>query len=157
MDEIADEMDERLKKARARLEEVPRNKGFTLIKGNLYRIRSRNLPYGVYDGLGGFIGIRQKFGTTFLFAEYDWDDGPPFGTVVVLEDLGPSGIEPVEGWWGKGEPYRANDELYKWLAGFELSRPAVEGYGTRVITGEKMNIMTEESDGDGDPDRGPGR
>ncbi len=56
-------------------------------KGFLYRIRSRNLDYGVYDGNGGFIGIRQKFGFRYLFTEDHWDTGPPFGTVKPLEEL----------------------------------------------------------------------
>lgn len=60
-----------------------------LITGNIYRIRSRNLPYGVYDGIGGFIGIREKFGERYLDTELL---GPAPGTVNVIEDLGPTGI-----------------------------------------------------------------
>jgi hypothetical protein len=43
-----------------------------LKKGVVYRIRSRNLSCGVYDGRGGFIGIRKKFGSRYLDCEY-WD------------------------------------------------------------------------------------
>lgn len=43
-----------------------------LKKGVVYRIRSRNLSCGVYNGSGGFIGIRQKFGSRYLDCEY-WD------------------------------------------------------------------------------------
>jgi hypothetical protein len=53
--------------------------------GGIYRIKSRNLSVGVYDGKGGFIGIREKFGDTYLFTEYGWEQGPPYGTVR-LED-----------------------------------------------------------------------
>lgn len=55
----------------------------------LYRIRSRNLRFGVYNPeTGGFLGIRQKFESRYVFEEYHWDNGPPFGTVRPLEDLG---------------------------------------------------------------------
>jgi hypothetical protein len=48
----------------------------------LYKIMSRNLRYGVYRAESrGFIGIREKFGDRYLFEEYHWDNGPPFGTV----------------------------------------------------------------------------
>jgi len=54
----------------------------------LYRIRSRNLRVGVYDGKEGFLGIRTKFGSRYVFTEYHWDQGPPHGTVKPQEDLG---------------------------------------------------------------------
>lgn len=53
----------------------------------VYRIRSRNLVVGVFDGDSGFIGIREKFGSRFLFKEYVGDGGtvsvvgPAFGRV----------------------------------------------------------------------------
>jgi hypothetical protein len=59
------------------------------IKGHVYKLRSRNLAYGIYDGNNGFIGIREKFGDLYLFTEYHWDQGPPYGTVRPEEDLGP--------------------------------------------------------------------
>lgn len=55
-------------------------------KGRIYRIHSRNLTFGVFDGEKGFIGIREKFGDRYLFREYHSDSGPPFGTVKPLED-----------------------------------------------------------------------
>jgi hypothetical protein len=58
------------------------------IKGRVYKINCRNLSCGVYNGDGGFIGIREKFGDEFLFTEYHWDQGPPFGTVSGQEDTG---------------------------------------------------------------------
>lgn len=57
-------------------------------KGQIYRLRSRNLAYGVYDGDTGFIGIREKFGDLYLFTEYHYDTGPPFGTVRPYEIVG---------------------------------------------------------------------
>jgi hypothetical protein len=49
----------------------------------LYRIHSRNLNIvGVYNAEHqGFIGIREKFGSRYLFMEFHWDTGMPFGTV----------------------------------------------------------------------------
>jgi hypothetical protein len=60
------------------------------IKGNVYKIRSRNLTLGVFDGEMGFIGIRTKFGDRYLFTEYHWDTGAEnCGTTHPIEDLGP--------------------------------------------------------------------
>ena len=57
-----------------------------LIVGRVYRLRSRNLKIGIYDGDMGFIGIRTKFGNRFLFTEYHWD-AEYFGTVADAIDL----------------------------------------------------------------------
>ena len=57
-------------------------------KGHVYRLNSRNLSFGVFDGQKGFIGIREKFGNRFLFTEDHWDCGAPFGTVHPLEEIG---------------------------------------------------------------------
>jgi hypothetical protein len=67
-------------------------------KGHLYKIHSRNLSLGVYDGKEGFIGVREKFNDLFLFTEFHFDQGPPYGTVFPKEDLGPipDGIQPQE-------------------------------------------------------------
>ena len=54
-----------------------------LVPRGIYRIHSRNLDIGVFNGVDGFIGIREKFGSTYLFTEYLWEQGPPFGTVRV--------------------------------------------------------------------------
>lgn len=53
-----------------------------LVARNVYRLRSRNLAYGVYDGDGGFIGIREKFGDHYLDTEYLG------ATAVALECVG---------------------------------------------------------------------
>lgn len=55
-------------------------------KGFLYKLHARNLDIGVFDGKG-FIGIRQKFNDRFLFTEYHWDDGAPYGTAKPLQEL----------------------------------------------------------------------
>lgn len=59
------------------------------IERRVYRLHSRNLLYGVFDGKDGFIGIRKKFDAFYLFREYHWEKGSKgFGTVRPLEDTG---------------------------------------------------------------------
>lgn len=57
------------------------------VKRRTYRLKSRNLAFGVFDGETGFLGIREKFGHRYVFTEYHWDTGAPHGTVEPLEDL----------------------------------------------------------------------
>jgi hypothetical protein len=69
------------------------------IKGRVYKIRCRNLSYGVWNGRDGFIGIRLKFHDRYLFTEYHYDTGAPFGTVWSAIDTGtdvPKHIRLVE-------------------------------------------------------------
>ena len=68
------------------------------VRGHAYRLHSRNLALGVFDGKTGFIGIRDKFGSRYLFCEYHWDTGVPFGTVRPLDDIDtvPAGIAIAE-------------------------------------------------------------
>lgn len=57
--------------------------------GRIYAIKSRNLTYGVFARKSaGFTGIREKFGSLYLFEEYHWDNGPPFGTAKPYLDTG---------------------------------------------------------------------
>lgn len=74
----------------------------------LYRIHSRNLKLGVFHSKGAFLGIREKFGSRYLFDEYHWDQGPPFGTVKPLQELNrvPDEVGAIE---------RDNEELFKYL------------------------------------------
>lgn len=57
-------------------------------KRRVYKLISRNLSFGVFDGKTRFIGIRTKFGRRFLDTEDHWDTGPPFGTARPEEDTG---------------------------------------------------------------------
>lgn len=60
------------------------------IDGHVYKIYSRNLDVGVFNAEHeAFTGIRNKFGWNYLFSEFHYDQGPPYGTVSPLEDLGP--------------------------------------------------------------------
>ena len=74
--------------------------------GMAYKLNSRNLAVGVYDGSEGFIGIREKFGRRYLFSEYHWDQGPLFGTACPLEEIEPC-PEPLS---------EENEALFEWLA-----------------------------------------
>jgi hypothetical protein len=58
------------------------------VPGHAYRLHSRNLTLGVFNGETGFLGLREKFGYRYLFSEDHWETGAPFGTVRPLEDLG---------------------------------------------------------------------
>lgn len=54
----------------------------------VYEIESRNLIVGVFvKERAGFIGIREKFRSRFLFMEYHYDTGAPYGTVRPLKEL----------------------------------------------------------------------
>jgi len=47
----------------------------------VYKLISRNLSFGVFDGNTRFIGIRTKCGRRFLDTEDHWDTGPPFVSI----------------------------------------------------------------------------
>lgn len=60
-----------------------------MVHGRIYAIRSRNLLVGVWDAeASGFIGLRTKFGSEYLFTEYHWDTGGQHGTAFAKRDLG---------------------------------------------------------------------
>src|SRR5579872_5414717 len=91
------------------------------VNGGLYRIHSRNLAYGVYKAdVRGFVGIRNKFGSNYLFTEYHWDNGPPFGTVRPIEFIEQCPVEDLgESHLGEhpkiGKCYMTNRPLFDWL------------------------------------------
>lgn len=91
----------------------------SLIDRHVYYVRSRNLVIGAWNAATkGFIGIREKFSTRYLFTEYERDlAGPPHGTARAIEDLGvvvPSRITMVEH-LKTDEGWRENDDLYRLL------------------------------------------
>jgi hypothetical protein len=96
--------------------------------GGLYKINSRNLAFGVYrEESKGFVGIREKFGNVYLFEEYHWDTGAPFGTVKPQEFLEVCPLDDLrEGWVGLAEKateyikvgqevFLMNQKLFDWL------------------------------------------
>jgi hypothetical protein len=91
------------------------------IPRRLYRVTCRNLTLAVYDGKEGFIGIRSKFASRFLFTEYHWDQGPPFGTVHTAIDTGvdlPPHITLSE------SPGTIDKETGRWV---QFDKPVVDG------------------------------
>lgn len=58
------------------------------IKGRVYKLHSRNLSYGVWNGHEGFIGIRTKWYDRYLFTEYHYDVSEMYGTVADAIDTG---------------------------------------------------------------------
>ena len=96
-------------------------------RGKIYRLRSRNLIVGAYDGRGGFIGIREKFGQRYLFTEFDSSvEGWGGATVTAIEEeLGqvPSDVELAES-SEVGNCRHTNQRLFQLLEEFEagLSR-----------------------------------
>lgn len=60
-----------------------------LERGGVYQVRARNFTIAAYDGSGGFIGIREKLGSVYLFTEYlRAERFGPVGTVLPLEKIG---------------------------------------------------------------------
>lgn len=59
-----------------------------LVRGAVYELKSRNLIAGVWNGENGFIGIREKFGEEYLFTEYLYELGPPYGTAHPIKLIG---------------------------------------------------------------------
>ena len=92
--------------------------------GHAYKLRSRNLSRGVFNGQSGFIGIREKFGSRFLFTEYHWDTGAPHGTAQPYEDTGriPDGIVIAD---DLGTVDTNTGRLIAW----DNTAPAVKGQG----------------------------
>lgn len=90
------------------------------IHGHVYRIHSRNLDYGVFkSNIGGFTGIREKFGDHYLFTEYHYDTGAPYGTVHPLEDLGPCLLSDISEGRSRDGRWHDNKELFEYLIRFE--------------------------------------
>lgn len=59
-----------------------------LKNGYLYEIDARNSQLGIWKSdLKGFIISRTKFNDTFLFMEYHYDTGPPYGTVKPVREI----------------------------------------------------------------------
>jgi hypothetical protein len=56
--------------------------------GYVYYIHARNAKVGIFNKSdNGFIISRHKFDKNFLFTEFHWDTGEPYGTAKPLRDL----------------------------------------------------------------------
>jgi len=90
------------------------------IHGGFYKIHARNFNYGVFNkNKNGFVGVREKFGNEYLFVEFHYDTGPPYGTVKPHEFLEMCPIENLkeyEFYEEDGKKYfRDNPKLREWL------------------------------------------
>jgi len=57
--------------------------------GFLYVVDARNSKLGIYkEKNNAFTISRYKFGSNFLFDEFHWDTGEPYGTVHPLKEIG---------------------------------------------------------------------
>jgi hypothetical protein len=57
-------------------------------EGFLYIIDARNSKLGIYDTENmSFTISRYKIGNNFLFEEYHWDTGSPYGTAKPLKEI----------------------------------------------------------------------
>lgn len=66
--------------------------------GYLYRVQTRNLGVAVFTGdkQSHFVGLRNKFGSTFLEYELHWDADEHFGTASPTEVLEKCPVENLE-------------------------------------------------------------
>jgi len=64
--------------------------------GFAYKITSRNLTIGVFNAdTRGFVGIREKFGSEYLFTEFHFDTGAPHGTASPFLEIEKCPIEDL--------------------------------------------------------------
>ena len=72
----------------------------SLMDRRVYRIHSRNLVVGAWSAeQQGFIGIRKKFNSRYLFTEYERTTSATLGTAWAVDDLGvavPTDVQMVE-------------------------------------------------------------
>lgn len=74
--------------------------------GWAYYIHARNGKVGIFEKKEkGFRISRHKFNSNFLFVEYHWDNGEPFGTVKPISEL------------EKVPKFKSDDEKLAWLNG----------------------------------------
>lgn len=99
-----------------------------LVDRNIYEIKCRNLLFGAWsESTKAFIGIREKFGSKYLFAEYARETGPPHGTASAIRDTGvrvPDDVEMVEMFKvldpaGEHVAWTENEKLRAILDGFD--------------------------------------
>jgi hypothetical protein len=102
--------------------------------GSAYVIHARNGGVGVAleeDGVLGYQLHREKFGSHYLFVEYDWANGPPYGTAIPLAAI--SEVPPTDDaerlvWLSDQEAKHRTqiDEAWQtvlgWVLGFPVPR-----------------------------------
>lgn len=124
-----------------------------LVKGNVYKLTSRNLSIGVFNGVDGFIGIRTKFGNRYLFTEIEWDQDKNYGTARALGQLGAIPEDII-----LREHLGTECEYCHKPVNFDMTRPERErwhhnddtlicegkGYGPVTISNKKLFAVLEE-------------
>ncbi|MES2643885.1 MAG: hypothetical protein V4850_30635 [Myxococcota bacterium] len=92
-----------------------------IVAGVAYVIHARNGGIGVAvmaDGRIGYRLRREKMGRVFLFVEWDWDEGPPHGTVVPLgriDEAPPAGDDAaLLRWLAEKEEEHADETRAAW-------------------------------------------
>lgn len=96
-----------------------------IVIGRAYVIHARNGGVGVAVSEGGHRGYRlhrEKFGNHFLFIEYDWGEGPPFGTAIPLGVI-------------DAEPPSDDGELLDWLTEQESVHRAQIDDAWKIVLG----------------------
>ena len=96
-----------------------------IVIGRAYVIHARNGGVGVAVRDEGHVGYRihrEKWGDHFLFVEWDWAQGPPFGTAIPLLALD---ANPPEG----------EEELLAWLAAREAEHKSEIAAAWKVVLG----------------------
>jgi len=125
-----------------------------LKEGYIYRVRTRSMGMAaVWTGVS-FLGVREKFGAIFLFEEFCYEDGPPFGTVTCHEEIRKCEAPlRVDDKWNKAlikiiedvhdslksrDYVRTQNMLYRWTEdaiGYVMdSNEALWAYGGRVLS-----------------------
>ena len=92
--------------------------------GYLYKIIARNAEYGIWiPERKSFAISRFKFGDNYVFEEYHYDTGPPYGTVKPLEEIEKSPFRPEDMhlvFTDKYAYYNNEDSILEYLNGINL-------------------------------------
>lgn len=118
---------------------------------DIYLLKSRNLLLGVYNGRGGFIGIREKFGYRYLDTEYYRDEKT--GTAIPTELVQVSLLDHIEVVESLGtfctECKRPGYNIYngsKWI--FNHYNTLVNVYDEKIDSYVKIPFLSEECNND---------
>lgn len=93
-----------------------------LKNGFTYLMTARNGFIGVWNAESrGFVFVREKFGREYLFTEFHWDTGPPFGTVHPIQEVEECPIEDLRESWKDEENdcWIENRPLFDYLKSVE--------------------------------------
>jgi len=117
----------------------------------LYLINSRNLSHGVYDEkVKGFIGIRTKYKYVYLFTEFHWDTGPPYGTAKPIKLLETCPLEDTTEGRTENKTYRGNDKLFQYLLAKQKEYPAedlIGGFNKEPVDKETIELIKNFDEG----------